>query len=414
MHLSATDRCKVWRKALQMVQEGKTDKEISAACKLADARNYTSFIRKAKDPAAYVESRINAITPPPAVPRTVERTMAGEVKRQQAEAERQFEKTVYRQLLTEKAQTEQIVSAIERTITRLPYAEIPVLDAPVMDGHPQTALLLFSDLHVGSVVTAAETGGMGAYNYPIFKKRLISLRDTVRSITLHHRQSHPIHNLVIAALGDNVEGETIFPSQRLGIDMDVLTQSFKAVEDIAEFLVGMLDSFDTIEFCGVVGNHGRIGRKGDTKSYVNWDHIIYRALAYKFEDTQWADRITFDIPESFWIDKVIEGHSFMLRHGDGIKSWNGIPWYGINRSVSRWIALANARNKRFEYMAMGHFHQKAEIEIPAGEVFVNGSFVGASEFSVEVMEQISAASQLLMMVHPKYGVAARYPILLDR
>lgn len=413
----AEERIQRWKGVLKLHKQGKTYREIALALNISDdvAWKCVDQVRRAKDPDEFVRARITNLTPRPVqVPKPSERTMASEVKRQQEEAERRFKETVYRSLLGEKARTEQIISAIERTITRLPNATIPILKAPTTSNTPQTALLMFSDLHIGSVVKAAETGGMGEYNYNIFAQRLDGLRDTVRSIANHHRQSHPVHNLVVAALGDNVEGETIFPSQRLGIDMDVLAQSFKAVEDIASFLVSLLDTFETIEFCGVVGNHGRIGRKGDTKTYVNWDHVIYRALALKFEGTEHAERITFEIPESFWIDKVIEGHSFMFRHGDGIKSWAGIPWYGINRSVSRWIALANARNRRFEYMCMGHFHQKAEIEIPAGEVFVNGSFVGASEFSVEVMEQISAASQLLMMVHPKYGVAARYPVLLDR
>jgi hypothetical protein len=405
-------RIKIWQRVLDLHLDGVSAGDIAHHLSLGkdNATRYLNAIRAADDPKVFVADKIASLQ----LKAQPAQTLDGEVKQARADAERRFEKSVYKQLLGEKARTQQIIEAIEAVIPKLPHAEVRVLAAPVSDSKPQTCLLLFSDLHIGSVIREQDTGGMGRYDYPTFKRRLNSLRDSVRSIAHHHRQSHPVRKLVIAALGDNVEGETIFPSQRLGIDMDVLTQSFKAVEDIAEFLVSLLDTFETIEFCGVVGNHGRIGRKGDTKTYVNWDHVIYRALAYKFEGTDWEKRISFEIPESFWIDKTIEGHSFMFRHGDGIKGWAGIPWYGITRSVSRWIALANARDKRFEYMAMGHFHQKAEIEIPAGEVFVNGSFVGASEFSVEVMEQISAATQLLLMVHPKYGVAARYPVVLDR
>ena len=161
----------------------------------------------------------------------------------------------------------------------------------------------------------------------------------------------------------------------------------------------------------VSGNHGRIGRKGEFKHHVNWDYIISKSLEDQF--SRITDRVTFNVPKSPFAIVDIEGWTFLMRHGDGIKSWGGIPFYGIARSTGRWVAMQASVGKRFDYMAMGHFHQRADLPYTGGEVLMNGSFVGTSQFTVEVMESASRPEQIFGMVHPKHGLGGRYPIHLD-
>lgn len=334
------------------------------------------------------------------------------LKEEREALRRAFDQKIVTDLKKRQAHTDQIIEAILDASSAIPPIEIPVLPAPDNAEHrEQTAVLLFSDLHVGANTDIEETGGLGEYNYLIFRRRLALLRDGMRSITAHHRMSHPVRNLVVLSLGDLIENVTIFPSQRDVAD-DLTEQVLRAQNDIAEFYLGLLDTFEHISVIAVSGNHGRIGRKGEFKHHVNWDYIISRSLADRFLQNG-TDRVTFEVPKSPFAVVDIEGYTFLLRHGDGIKSWGGIPYYGIARSTGRWIAIQASLGNHFDYMAMGHFHQMANIPYTGGEVLMNGSFVGSSQFSVEVMETLSRPIQLFGMVHPRIGLAGRYPIRLD-
>lgn len=326
--------------------------------------------------------------------------------------QRDYEKQLLKELLVEKSATDQIIEAIRDLTPRIPPAKIQRLPSPATKGRAQTGLLLFSDLHVGAHVREDETGGYGHYDYETFKKRLARLRDGVRSITARERQNCPIDHLVIAALGDNVEGDDIFGAQSQMIDLDLMAQVLMCARDQAQFIVDLLDTYKKVTYAAVTGNHGRIGKKGQRKRHVNWDYLISHMVAMLLAEHK--DRVEFLIPKAPFLALEVEGWRFILRHGDGIKSSLGIPHYGIQRSTGRWIQIQAAQQQFFSYMLMGHFHVSNALGLTGVEVLMNGSFVGTTEFSVEVMESITAPSQTFCFVHPEYGVAARYPMLLEK
>jgi hypothetical protein len=333
-------------------------------------------------------------------------------REEQDRLKREWDRKMLHRLTRERAATDMIIDAIKEAAPSIPPINIPILEVPGGPHREQTAVLLFSDLHIGAVADIEETGGLGEYNYPIFRQRLQSLRDGIRSIANHHRMSHPVRNLVVLSLGDLIENVTIFASQRDAVDKDLPTQVLLALGDLSEFFLGLLDTFEHISVVAVSGNHGRIGRKGEFKHHVNWDYIINQVLKDKFKYTG-TDRISFEVPKSPFAVVDVEGFTFLLRHGDGIKSWGGIPYYGVQRSTGRWIAMQASQGKRFDYMAMGHFHDAANLPFTGGETLMNGSFVGTSQFSVEVMESLARPVQIFGMVHPRHGLAGRYPIHLD-
>lgn len=333
-------------------------------------------------------------------------------REEQQKIRRQFEHNLLGQLKREKAMTDAVVDALERLTPKVPRAKVAVLPAPKSDSKPQTAVLLLSDLHVGAVADKEETGGFGEYNYPIFRRRLKHLQDAIRSITAHHRKSHPVPHLVAALLGDLIENVEIFGAQAELVDLDLMAQVLAVIEDVAEFLLGLLDTFEHIYVPCVTGNHGRLGRKGQHKRHINWDYLVGKVLAMKLE--AFSDRITVEVPKAPFMVIDIEGYRWLLRHGDGIKSWGGIPYYGIQRSTGRWIAIQSSIGQHFDYMAMGHFHSPAHLPFTGGETIINGCFPGTTEFSVEVIESLTKPMQFFGMVHPDFGLGARYPILLDR
>jgi hypothetical protein len=345
--------------------------------------------------------------PTPTTPTTIDEASLQERTRLKKNLDAQLRARALRDV----ALTDALIEAVREVTPNVPRATIPVLSAPNWEHREQTALLQLSDLHVGAIARVDETGGLGEYNYQIFLQRLARLRDGIRSITAHHRMSHPVRRLVIAELGDLIENVTIFASQGELVDLDLMAQVLAAIEDLSEFVLGMLDTFETISIIAVTGNHGRIGRKGEHKRHISWDYLIPKVMESKL--APYADRISFQVPKAPFAIVDIEGYKFLLRHGDGIQSWAGIPWYGLSRSAGRWVAIQASRGERFDYMLSGHLHQSATVPYTGGEIIVNGSFVGSSTFSVEVMETLSRPEQWFGFVHPRFGLSARYKMQLD-
>jgi len=99
-----------------------------------------------------------------------------------------------------------------------------------------------------------------------------------------------------------------------------------------------------------------------------------------------------------------------LRHGHGkTNSFAGIPFYGISKKHSAYQELYRSRGG-FDYEAMGHFH--TDTVLKDGKVFMNGSGIGANEYSIGELALFSHPTQKLLGVTEKYGVTVTYPIRL--
>jgi hypothetical protein len=127
----------------------------------------------------------------------------------------------------------------------------------------------------------------------------------------------------------------------------------------------------------------------------------------------YEDRIEWVVPKSNWCIADICGHNFLLLHGDTIKGWNGLPYYGIDRADSRLKNMLASKGQYFRYMCLGHHHNPADIDSPSGEKILNGTMVGGSDFSINILHTSSRPSQWYFGVQPKKGITWRYKILLD-
>jgi hypothetical protein len=367
------------------------------------------FVRHVKGGGRFIPTA-KLVEPVPPVP--IEPDLAKISRDERDKMQREFDSKLLRQLKRQQAQTDAILEAMYEVAPTVPKVVMPKPKAIQMTGHAeQSAVLLFSDTHIGARVDPEEVGGLGEYSYEVFRYRMSLLREAIRSIVAHHRMSHPVKNLVIGMLGDLIENVTIFASQSEQVDLDLMAQVLAAVGDIIELLIGLLDTFETISVISVTGNHGRIGRKGEHKRHINWDYLIAKVLEKRFENDP---RIHFTVPKAPFAIVDINGYNWLFRHGDNIKSWAGIPWYGLERSTGKWIAMQAREGKILHYAASGHLHQMASIPYAGVEIIVNGSVVGTTSFSIEQIEAIARPSQFFGFVHPTYGLAGRYHIVLDK
>ena len=176
----------------------------------------------------------------------------------------------------ENTRTEVIIDSIKSSIYRLPAPKKQNITYGPKDTkyNPEHVGLLLSDFHVGASYSLEETGGLGEFNLEIFKKRLQSLKDGVMEIVERHRHIYDIPELHIFCLGDIVAGMNDAGHWSPDyIDLDVSDQMMEGVAGLRDVIATWSQAFPKINFYGVYGNHGRIGRKGMQKAHTNWDRL---------------------------------------------------------------------------------------------------------------------------------------------
>jgi hypothetical protein len=168
--------------------------------------------------------------------------------------------------------------------------------------------------------------------------------------------------------------------------------------------------FGHINLFGVLGNHGRLGRKGQFPTTASMDYLFLKHLEILLEKYIQEGIITAEFPET-WFQLVERmDNRFLLVHGDDIKSWMSIPFYGADRAVSRWNDLIN---ERFDFFIFGHHHTAGQWEKNAKEVIANASFVGTNEHSAKHLNVGGRPSQKLFAIHPEHGKTWEYRLMLD-
>lgn len=318
---------------------------------------------------------------------------------------------VMKDLIKERAMQDIIIEKSIAAIQALPPLSITPISFPLSSGFSeQEAVLEISDIQAGTYISKEATGGLNEYNRDILAWQFDKLKQSMVSIITKMKRVHNIRKLNIHMLGDMVEGMDIFIGQAQHIDQDLYEQFFGLAELLVKFIVEMHYLFDEIEISCIGGNHGRIGRKGENPHYVNWDVFLYKYIEARLQN---YEKVKWNIPLSWWYLDEIQGHYFLMLHGDDIKGWNGIPYYGIDRADAKWTQLLGSKGLTYEYMELGHFHSPSELARVKGEKIINGCWPGGSVFALKALVTSGRPRQNLFFVHPEHGKTASYPIWLD-
>ena len=273
----------------------------------------------------------------------------------------------------------------------------------------ETIVLMISDIQAGTYITKESTGGLNEYNWAVLEKQFEVLSYGLEEIVLRHKMVAPIENLHVHLLGDIIEGWDIFKGQTNSIDRDIAHQLLDVVDLLADFLDRSRTLFKHIHVVGVPGNHGRIGSKGENLHYVNYDYIVYKFLEKIFKN---YPEFTWQISESWWQIDSIYDYNFLMFHGDDIRGWQGIPYYGIDRAAKNYRELLEIIGLSYDYLEIGHFHMPSELSGVTTEKFINGCWPGGTIYSMKGLGAANTPIQKLFAVHPRQGVTYRYPIRL--
>jgi len=257
-----------------------------------------------------------------------------------------------------------------------------------------------SDFQYGEFVDPDQVMGLNSYDCEIAARRIYQLEQLILTSLDVIGRAHPVPTLRLLLLGDMVSG-AIHNELAETNDANLYEQWAQLSLLLAQFVLRLAARFEQVVIEGVPGNHGRTTiRPGAKDRFVNWDYLMYQTLSLMLMN---QGNVTCDFPRSPLMTTEIEGHTYLLFHGDEIKSWQGIPWYGIERSIARLRELMQARSVNFEYAALGHMHNWAELERAVGQIMINGSLVGGSEYGIGRLFSTCPPTQALYFMHREHG-----------
>lgn len=285
----------------------------------------------------------------------------------------------------------------------------------------EVAVPMLSDTQLGKVTAE---GDHLHYTSEIAVERVRTYAQKIADLTEIQRQAHPVDHCVTPLLGDIVEGEDIFPGQVHLIDSGLYRQIVISAEMLVDYLRSLLETYQTVTAHGVIGNHGRVGRKGVYDPETNMDRLVYWIARMALRD---EPRLSWVLPEGRyernWYSIVEIGkYRALAVHGDQFKGTLGMPWYGFAKKINAWAAgvipCCPERPKcdhrvPFGDVFLGHWHQAALIPLNKRNVYVNGSTESYNTFAQENLAAMSDPSQWLLFVHPeKARVTASYVVHL--
>lgn len=283
-------------------------------------------------------------------------------------------------------------------------------------GAPGWPVTIWSDWHWGEVVRADEVGGVNEFNYDIAVRRVDKLVNATIALLQDYAGRNPVYPGITVCLGGDFFSGAIHDELVETNWAPVTGQAFELKEIIAGALTRMADVFGLVECPAVVGNHGRNAKKPRAKLRVqeNNEYWLYRALAGHFRGD---DRIHFTVSEQTDVDFTIYGHRFKLTHGDALGVKGGDGQIGALGPIVRGALKTNAAERHvrreFDTLLIGHWHayQPAGVLVPT---VVNGTLKGYDEYARTFLRApYSKPSQALLLVAPKHGLAAQWPVYVD-
>jgi len=262
-----------------------------------------------------------------------------------------------------------------------------------------------SDVHCGKRVRLDDVGGLGQYDVEIFVRRLAKYQAHLQRLLAIEKGN--IKRLWVPLLGDLVDGTLIYRGQRNYLDPSfrgVIDQVVYMEKALTQHLLFLSELVPEVIVGVAGGNHARIGIRGESHWKDNFDFLVFDHLRRTLEN---AKRIKFEEPRGNFIYWEICGWSFYGEHGDKIRSWGGIPFYGVNRTIQRIHELVE---NVVSYFLTAHHHERASF----GRARMNGNWIGADDFSAYELKKGGCPSQEYYEVHPEYGISVERTIYLEK
>lgn len=291
-----------------------------------------------------------------------------------------------------------------------PLAPVPVILPKASERQtPVDAVALISDEHADQVITSAGTWGLESYDFNIFRCRLHRWTKTVMKYLTVHLPRHRFERLWIFKLGDSVQGDihgagprnhfgnTLKAALALG---DAEAQAFQALSRILP-----------VHIVGVSGNHPRMSlRKDYPDPHSNFDYLVMTQIATRLQKEIAAGKVSVHAPRAWSAYVEVRGRLWALNHGDDVRGYAGIPWYGFGRKHNKVQALVSRKGTRVKFFAHGHYHTAIQAQENDAESLHAGNWSVTDQFAAEALAAGSEPVQQLYAVDDDYGIVLPIPI----
>ena len=238
---------------------------------------------------------------------------------------------------------EMVIEEVRKTAIAAKPVTVPKIFLPKEESSTkESSVLMLSDIHYGESIKLEETQGLGFYSEKVSARRIQMLTDSVIRIVKKQLRGYILNTLHIFGLGDWVSGTIHEELLRTG-QPNIIHQSYGLAYILYQALLELCQVFPEVIVHVIGGNHARLEKKPYFKEkYVNWDTVVGHTLASLLRNQK---NIKFNIPLSF-IDTVeIENHIFLIMHGDTIRSYGIMPYYGLQRAASQIESLKGGQFK---------------------------------------------------------------------
>jgi hypothetical protein len=313
-----------------------------------------------------------------------------------------------RQAMRRQIERDELVAAVYTAArdAMLAHGPAPKIAAPARDrrqARPEVALLHLTDWQCGKRTIS--------YDMETCRRRVMQAATKAVELAEIQRADHPVTECHVMLGGDMVEGASIFPGQAFEIEAGAFEQLVHTAGTITAVVALLLEHFHTVHVWEEIGNHGRIGRKGEAPHGDNIDRMAY-ALA-RTQIT--SPRLTWHpFAGGLGTHVTVGEYVALLVHGDEFKSFGGnTPAFGLLRKCNAWATGVVAP---FHDVYVGHFHHALDLTMAnGGRIFVTGSPESDNEYAKEFVAATSQPSQRLHFIDPVKGrVSAQYIVWLDR
>lgn len=266
-----------------------------------------------------------------------------------------------------------------------------------------------SDEHADEIVLPHQVGDLEKFDFGVALCRAETYIDTMLKWTQKTLTNHRFPVLHILAYGDHTSGE-IHGAVTRSHYRNMFRNAIAIGQMHGQMIHDLAGFFQKICVYYVPGNHGRRSiRKDFHGAWDNWDYLVAEvARMYCGQMTH----VDFAIPDAFSMNIDINNWGFAIEHGDGVKSWMGIPWYGLERKTRRLVSLHNSMGKQISYFVFGHFHSMSTNADLRGEMIINGAWPATNPYGYNEFSGYREPMQLIHGVHADRGISWRLPIKL--
>lgn len=242
----------------------------------------------------------------------------------------------------------------------------------------ETLCIQLSDWHFGKNTLI---NGVPTFNSDIAFKRVTEV--LAPQIVEHVKRlgkTSEIEDVRIFMLGDMIENDIMYETQRMHIDKQVSSQFNDALKAIMIMLGAIRGAFADIgkpdidiKIDGLTGNHGRAHGKQDTGE-CSWDTCLYMAVETAL---QYSELKNISIDYSFDAYKIVDirGQKGLLRHWAPSQAETG----GARAKLGGWNEIFD-----YDFLCYGHYHHWGVNTYHGKPLFRNGSLCGTDDYAINL------------------------------